>query len=258
MNRIDRLFDSNPKRLLSVYFCAGAPKLDGTVQVIKALDAAGVGMIEIGIPFSDPMADGPVIQAASSKALKNGMSLELLFRQLEGIRSETDIPLVMMGYLNPVYRFGFGNFCRRCSEVGVDGIIIPDLPFKDYMDEYRETAERYDLRMTMLITPETSPERIRLIDENSTGFIYMVSSASVTGEQKTFNDQKLSYFNRIASMNLKRPRMVGFGISNRQTFDAAADNASGGIVGSRFVMLLEKYQGDAEKAIFELKTDLGL
>lgn len=258
MNRIDRLFAENPKDLLSIYFCAGAPTLDGTAQVIRDLAANGVNMIEIGVPFSDPMADGPVIQDAATKALRNGMNLKLLFSQLENIRQDVDIPLVMMGYLNPVFRYGFENFCASCAKAGIDGIIIPDLPFKDYMEKYKAIADKYDIRMIMLITPETSEERIRLIDQHTSGFLYMVSSASTTGAQKDFNQTKLEYFHRIAGMNLSIPRMVGFGISNEQTFRAACDNAAGGIIGSRFVTLLEKYSGNAEKAICELKSDIGL
>lgn len=258
MNRIDRLFAGDPKGLLSIYFCAGAPTLDGTAGVIRSLAANGVNMIEIGIPFSDPMADGPVIQDAATKALRNGMSLKLLFEQLKDIRQDVDIPLVMMGYLNPVFKYGFENFCSSCKEVGIDGIIIPDLPFKDYMEQYKAIAEKYDLRMIMLITPETSEERVRLIDQHTSGFVYMVSSASTTGAQKDFNASKLEYFHRIAAMNLRIPRMVGFGISNKQTFDAACDNASGGIIGSRFVTLLEKHSGNADLAIKELKSDIGL
>lgn len=258
MNRIDRLFAENPKDLLSIYFCAGAPTLDGTAQVIRDLAANGVNMIEIGVPFSDPMADGPVIQDAATKALRNGMNLKLLFSQLENIRQDVDIPLVMMGYLNPVFRYGFENFCASCAKAGIDGIIIPDLPFKDYMEKYKAIADKYDIRMIMLITPETSEERIRLIDQHTSGFLYMVSSASTTGAQKDFNQTKLEYFHRIAGMNLRIPRMVGFGISNEQTFRAACDNAAGGIIGSRFVTLLEKYSGNAEKAICELKSDIGL
>ena len=165
MNRIDQLFSSKPQRLLSIYFCAGAPRPDGTADVIRTLAREGVDMIEVGIPFSDPMADGPVIQDAATKALRGGMTLEKLFKQLEGIRRDVDIPLILMGYLNPVFRFGFEAFCARCAEVGVDGIIIPDLPFKDYMESYKAVAERYGLRFIMLITPETSEERVRLIDE---------------------------------------------------------------------------------------------
>ena len=258
MNRIDRLFSDNPSRLLSVYFCAGAPRPDGTADVIRTLAKEGVDMIEIGIPFSDPMADGPVIQDAATKALRGGMTLERLFSQLEGIRADVDIPLILMGYLNPVFRYGFEAFCRRCREVGVDGMIIPDLPFKDYMENYKETAERYGLRFIMLITPETSEERIRLIDSNTSGFIYMVSSAATTGAQKDFDERKQEYFSRIEKMGLRIPRMVGFGISNKQTFDAACAHASGGIIGSRFVSLLDEYAGDAQKAIRRLKADIGV
>ena len=258
MNRIDRLFSDNPSRLLSVYFCAGAPRPDGTADVIRTLAKEGVDMIEIGIPFSDPMADGPVIQEAATKALRGGMTLERLFSQLEGIRADVDIPLILMGYLNPVFRYGFEAFCRRCREVGVDGMIIPDLPFKDYMENYKETAERYGLRFIMLITPETSEERIRLIDSNTSGFIYMVSSAATTGAQKDFDERKQEYFSRIERMGLRIPRMVGFGISNKQTFDAACAHASGGIIGSRFVSLLDEYAGDAQKAIRRLKADIGV
>ena len=258
MNRIDRLFSGSPQRLLSIYFCAGAPKPDGTADVIRTLAREGVAMIEVGIPFSDPMADGPVIQDAATKALRGGMTLDKLFSQLKGIRADVDIPLVLMGYLNPVFRYGFERFCRRCAEVGVDGMIIPDLPFKDYMENYKAVAERYGLRFIMLITPETSEERVRLIDANTSGFIYMVSSAATTGAQKDFDAQKQAYFQKIEQMHLRIPRMVGFGISNRQTFDAACAHAAGGIVGSRFVSLLDEAGGDALSAIRRLKSDLGI
>jgi tryptophan synthase alpha chain len=258
MNRIDRLFSGSPQRLLSIYFCAGAPTLDGTADVVRSLAREGVDMIEIGIPFSDPMADGPVIQDAATKALRNGMTLEKLFSQLEGIRRDVDIPLILMGYLNPVFRYGFEAFCKRCVEVGVDGMIIPDLPFKDYMESYKAVAERYGLRFIMLITPETSEERVRLIDAHTSGFIYMVSSAATTGAQKDFDAQKQAYFRRIEQMNLRIPRMVGFGISNKQTFDAACEHASGGIIGSRFVTLLDQAGGDATAAIRQLKADIGV
>ena len=257
MNRIDRLFQGDPRGLLSIYFCAGTPDPDGTAQVIRSLAAEGVDMIEIGIPFSDPMADGPVIQDAATKALRGGMTLRKLFSQLQGIREEVDIPLILMGYLNPIYRFGFDEFCRACKEVGVDGMIIPDLPFKDYMETYRDIAARYDLRVIMLITPETSEERVRLIDEHTSGFIYMVSSASTTGAQKDFDAAKQAYFKKIADLHLRIPRMVGFGISNRATFESACAHASGGIIGSRFVSLLEEEGGDAIRAIRRLKDDIG-
>ena len=263
MNRIDTLFGSNPKRLLSIYFCAGAPTLDGTADVIMTLEANGVNMIEVGMPFSDPMADGPVIQNAATKALKNGMSIRLLFEQLKDIRKQVNIPLILMGYLNPVFNFGFENFCKKCSEVGIDGMIIPDLPFKDYQEMYKPIADKYDLRFIFLITPETSEERIRLIDEHTSGFIYMVSSASTTGAQKDFNQAKQEYFKKIEDMNLRIPRMVGFGISNKQTFDAACAHACGGIIGSRFVTLLDQASAEesdpakaAQNAISQLKKDI--
>lgn len=255
MNRINQLFDTKKSKILSIYFCAGHPTLDSTRSVIKALEKNGIDMIEIGIPFSDPMADGPVIQEAATCALRNGMSLKRLFDQLEGIRREVTIPLILMGYLNPIMQFGFENFCRRCRECGIDGVIIPDLPFKDYMNDFKATAEAYDLKMIMLITPETSEERIRLIDDHTDGFIYMVSSAAITGAQKDFNEQKLAYFRRIEAMQLHTPRMIGFGISNRQTFESACAHASGAIIGSRFVSLLDE-ERDPERAIQRLLAAL--
>lgn len=240
MNRINQLFRKNPKELLSIYFCAGHPTTNSTASIIRTLEANGVSMIEIGIPFSDPMADGVVIQDAATKALRNGMSLQLLFEQLKDIRSDVKIPLVFMGYLNPILQFGFERFCQKCSECGIDGVIIPDLPFKEYQEEFRKTAEQYDIKVIMLITPETSEERVREIDNNTDGFIYMVSSAATTGVQNDFNAAKLEYFSKIDRMQLRNPRMIGFGISNRQTFESACQYSSGGIIGSRFVRLLEE------------------
>lgn len=256
MNRINQLFQTHPTDLLSIYFCAGCPTLEGTAEVIRTLERNGVNMIEIGIPFSDPMADGVVIQEAATRALRNGMSLRLLFDQLRHIRPEVSIPLILMGYLNPIMQFGFERFCQECVACGIDGVIIPDLPFRDYEADYKAIAQRYDLRVIMLITPETSEERIRLIDSHTDGFIYMVSSAATTGAQRDFNEQKQAYFRRIQAMNLRNPRMIGFGISNHQTFRAACDNAAGGIIGSRFVTLLNEAQGDAQQAIERLKQDL--
>lgn len=252
MNRINQLFSTKQKDILSIYFCAGFPTLEGTPSTIKVLEKKGINMIEIGIPFSDPMADGPVIQHAATRALKNGMTLKLLFDQLKDIRKEVQIPLVLMGYLNPIMQYGFKDFCRTCRETGIDGVIIPDLPFKDYMEEYRSIAEEQDVRIIMLITPETSEERIRLIDEHTDGFIYMVSSAAITGAQKDFNAQKQAYFQRIADMNLRNPRMIGFGISNKQTFETASAHAAGAIIGSKFVTLLDEEDGDTEKAADKL------
>ena len=252
MNRINQLFASKPQNLLSLYFCAGAPTLDGTADVIRAMQQKGIAMVEVGVPFSDPMADGPVIQDAATKALKNGMSLRLLFEQLKDIRKDVTIPLILMGYMNPVMQFGFERFCQKCVEVGIDGMILPDLPFKDYMEDYKPIADKYDLRIIMLITPETSEERIRFIDENTDGFIYMVSSAAITGAQKEFNEAKQAYFNKVHAMQLNHPTMIGFGISNKQTLQSAQANANGAIIGSKFVQLLDEAQGDANKALDQL------
>lgn len=256
MNRINQLFQDSPQNLLSIYFCAGCPTIDGTADVIRTLEKNGVDMIEIGIPFSDPMADGIVIQNAATCALRNGMSLRTLFEQLQNIRHDVHIPLILMGYLNPIIHFGFEAFCQKCSECGIDGVIIPDLPFREYEENYKAIAQRYDIRVIMLITPETSEKRIREIDNHTDGFIYMVSSAATTGAQKDFDKQKQAYFKKIQDMHLRNPRMVGFGISNRQTFDAACSYSSGAIIGSRFVTLLNEYEGDTQKAITHLKGDL--
>lgn len=259
MNRINHLFENQDGKILSLYFCAGAPTLDGTENVIRTLEQKGISLIEIGVPFSDPMADGPVIQDAATKALRNGMSLNKLFSQLKDIRKPgtngepaVQIPLILMGYLNPVMQFGFERFCQKCVEVGIDGMILPDLPFKDYMEDYKPIADKYDLRIIMLITPETSEERIRFIDENTDGFIYMVSSAAITGAQKEFNEAKQAYFNKVHAMQLKHPTMIGFGISNRQTLESAQANANGAIIGSKFVQLLDAVGGDAAVAADQL------
>ncbi len=241
MNRINNLFQTKHENLLSIYFCAGHPTLEGTVQVIETLEQKGIDMIEIGIPFSDPMADGPVIQDAATKALRNGMTLRTLFSQLENIRETVQMPLILMGYMNPIYQFGYEAFFAECERIGIDGTIIPDLPFKDYMDEVKPIADRHDIRVIMLITPETSDERIRFIDNNTDGFIYMVSSAAITGTQREFDAAKQAYFNHVNSMQLHNPRMIGFGISNKQTLQSALANANGAIIGSKFVGLLEQH-----------------
>ncbi len=253
MNRITNLFNTKKDGILSVFFTAGYPNLDDTTKILKELQHKGIDMVEIGIPFSDPMADGPVIQEASTEALRNGMSLHVLFDQLKDIRKEVHIPVILMGYLNPVMQFGFEAFCRKCVETGVDGMIIPDLPFADYMADYKAIADRYDLKMIMLITPETSEARIRLIDEHTSGFIYMVSSASTTGAQQDFDKQKQAYFHRIDRMGLRNPRLVGFGISNKATFEAAAAKSSVAIIGRKFIQLLksEPAIGGAVEALLD-------
>lgn len=232
------MFQQKKENILSVYFTAGYPRLDDTGRVMQALEEVGVDMLEIGVPFSDPMADGPVIQASGTQALRNGMSVKTLFSQLEDIRNSVTIPLVLMGYLNPILQFGFENYCKRAAACGIDGLIIPDLPFVEYLENYKPVADRYGLHMIMLITPETSEERIRLIDDQTSGFIYMVSSASVTGSRNSFGEENLAYFRRVNAMGLKNPRLIGFGISNRETFDAACREAAGAIIGSRFIALL--------------------
>src|SRR5574344_2702376 len=239
MNRINKFFsEGKDKKLLSLYFCAGYPTFEGTAEVIKTLERRGISMIEVGIPFSDPMADGPVIQNAATKALRNGMTLRKLFGQLKPIKDEVKIPLILMGYLNVIMQYGIEEFCKSCVECDVSGAILPDLPFKDYMETFKPIADKYDIRIIMLITPETSEERIRFIDEHTSGFIYMVSSASITGAQKNFDDAKQECFEGINAMKRRNPRMIGFGISNKQTLESAQDNAAGAIIGSKFVTLL--------------------
>jgi len=254
MNRINQLFNNKQKNILSVYFTAGYPKPEDTVPVLKALQSNGIDLVEIGIPFSDPIADGPVIQQSSHIALQNGMSIRKLFSQLTDIRAQINIPLVMMGYLNPVMQFGFENFCRECSRVGVDGMIIPDLPMSDYLNEYKSVAEKYGLKFIFLITPETSAERIREIDDNTAGFIYMVSSAAVTGTQQSF-DTRITYFNRINAMNLRNPRLIGFGVSNKATLEMVNQHASGAIIGSAFIKALNEH-AEIEIAVKNLLNNL--
>lgn len=239
MNRIDQKFKED-KKLLSIYFSAGHPKLDDTVPILKNLQTAGVDMVEIGLPFSDPLADGPTIQESSTKALHNGMTTETLFSQLENIREFIDIPLVLMGYFNPMMQYGIEKFCQRCQTIGIDGLIIPDLPVDVYHEKYKALFDRYGLYNMFLITPQTPVERIRYIDKVSNGFIYMVSSASVTGAKNTFGKTQTDYFDRIAKMDLTTPTVVGFGISNAETYQAATAHAKGAIIGSAFIQFLEK------------------
>ncbi len=239
MNRINKKL-SEDKKLLSIYFTAGYPSLNDTATVIKKLEDNGVDMIEIGLPFSDPLADGPTIQDSSTAALKNGMTTQKLFEQLEGIRDTVSIPLIIMGYFNPMMQYGVEAFCKKCAELGIDGLIIPDLPVAEYDEHYRATFEKYGLINVFLITPQTSEERIRFIDSVSNGFIYMVSSASVTGSTSGFGNTQESYFNRIEAMNLKNPQIVGFGINNAETFTQATTKAKGAIIGSAFIKMITK------------------
>lgn len=240
MTRITQLFNHKPDRILSVYFCAGHPNLHSTIPTLQALQDAGIDIVEIGIPFSDPMADGPVIQDAAAKALRNGMSLNRLFQQLSNVRQHVHIPLLLMGYLNVISHFGFEPFCRQCKECGIDGAIIPDLPLDIYLRDYKPIADRHGLSIVMLITPETSDERIRLIDRHTDGFIYQVSTDATTGAQPSFGPATLSYFRRIQAMQLRNPTLVGFGVSNHATYSAACRHAAGAIIGSAFVKLLDR------------------
>lgn len=234
MNRIQQKLQED-KKLLSIYFSAGYPNVNDTVQIIQDLENSGVDMIEIGLPFSDPLADGPTIQESSTQALYNGMTTKLLFEQLKDIRQTVKIPLIIMGYFNPMLQYGVEEFCQKCAEIGIDGLIIPDLPVAIYAENYKAIFEKYGLINVFLITPQTSDERIRFIDSVSNGFIYMVSSASVTGSQSGFGNTQEDYFKRIAAMNLKNPQIVGFGISDKTTFNQATQFAKGAIIGSAFI-----------------------
>ena len=239
-NRINQLFQNKKENILSVYFTAGYPELNDTVSIIQNLVKNGADLIEIGMPFSDPVADGPVIQNSSTIALKNGMSIKLLFEQLANIRESVNIPLILMGYLNPVIQYGVEKFCQKCQEVGIDGLILPDLPLSVYEEEFKVVFEQYGLHNILLITPQTSEARIRQIDEASSGFIYMVSSSSTTGAKDKFSDFHQEYFDRVNQLNLKNPRLIGFGISNHETFRNACKYASGAIIGSAFVKALDQ------------------
>ncbi|MCC9071355.1 tryptophan synthase subunit alpha [Flavobacterium sp. F-65] len=239
MNRINQKLQED-KKILSIYFSAGYPNLNDTVQIIQDLEKNGIDMIEIGLPFSDPLADGPTIQASSTQALHNGMTTQVLFNQLENIRESVKIPLIIMGYFNPILQYGVEEFCKKCAAIGIDGLIIPDLPVDVYAEQYKATFEKYGIINVFLITPQTSDERIKFIDSVSNGFIYMVSSASVTGSQSGFGATEESYFERIANMNLKSPQVIGFGISNKETFNQATKFAKGAIIGSAFIKHLSE------------------
>ena len=239
MNRIKEKLKADHK-LLSIYFTAGFPEIDDTEKIIKDLEKSGVDFIEIGLPFSDPLADGPTIQESSTKALKNGMTTKKLFEQLDGIREKVKIPLIIMGYFNPILQYGVEEFCKKCQQCGIDGLIIPDLPVDVYNEKYRAMFEKYGLTNVFLITPQTPDERIQFIDSVSDGFIYMVSSASVTGSTSGFGDKTREYFRRIDELKLKNPQIVGFGIKDKETFDEATEYAKGAIIGSAFIKYVDK------------------
>lgn len=257
INRINQLFNQKKGGILSVYFTAGYPGINDTAEIIHALQAAGADLVEIGIPYSDPVADGPTIQHSSTAALKNGMSIKLLFEQLKNIRADINMPLIMMGYINPILQFGVEDFCRRCEETGIDGLILPDLPMAEYMSDYKSTFEKYGLKNIFLITPQTSESRIREIDSNTDGFIYMVSSASITGAKDKISDEQIAYFKRIKEMGLKNPTLIGFGISNKETFDMACLHSSGAIIGSAFVKVLGEAKDLRQAVDFYIKSVKG-
>ncbi|MEM9823987.1 MAG: tryptophan synthase subunit alpha [Bacteroidota bacterium] len=248
MNRIQSLFNRKNKDILNIYFTAGYPQLEDTATIITALEEAGVDLIEVGMPYSDPMADGPTIQESGQVAIDNGMTLATLFEQLKRLRASSDVPLIMMGYFNQVMQYGEVAFLSKCQEIGIDALILPDLPLDVYEAQYQELFEKYNLKIIFLITPQTSEERIRKVDELSNAFIYMVSNASITGAKSGITDGQLAYFKRINQMNLKNPRLIGFGISNHDTFSTACQYANGAIIGSAFIRAL-KGSSDLSKTV---------
>lgn len=239
MNRLNKLFQNKKEPLLSIYFTAGYPQLNSTLDIACAVEKAGADFIEIGFPYSDPLADGPVIQNSSQKALQNGMNLKVLFEQLKELRKRVSIPVLLMGYVNPVLQYGVKNFCDSCAKAGVDGVIVPDLPLDEYESFYKDYFISNNLSNIFLVTPQTSEDRIRKIDELSNGFIYLLSSSSTTGKNLTVSDEADAYFSRIRDMKLKNSTMIGFGISDRKSFNKAAEYTRGAIVGSAFVKFLD-------------------
>lgn len=255
MKRVNELFAKKTKEILSVYFTAGFPERDSTMQILSALEESGVDMVELGMPFSDPLADGPVIQHSSEVAIKNGMNLDLLFAQTAEMRKKVSIPVVLMGYLNPVMQYGAEKFLKRMAENGFDALILPDLPLREYESEYKELFQKYGLTNIFLVTPQTAAERVRRIDAASDGFIYLVSSASTTGAKDKFGGEQENYFRRIASYGLKNPLLAGFGISNRETFTQACAHTSGAIVGSAFIKALA-HNGDIKSTVSNFVNSL--
>ncbi len=240
MNRIETLFQQQPKGNLNIYFTAGYPDVDSMPQIIQELSDSGADLIEIGLPYSDPLADGETIQQSSAVALKNGMTLPLFFEQLKDIREKTSVPLLIMGYLNQLIQYGLENFCQKAKEVGIDGLIIPDMPLYTYENEYRSIIKKYNLDMVFLVTPRTSDERIRKIDALSSGFVYLVADSSITGKQGKISTEQIDYFKRIQNMNLINPTLIGFGIADHESFETACRYSNGAIIGSAFIRSLAK------------------
>jgi len=260
MNRINQLFKEKQGNILSIYFTAGYPTLNSTLDIAEALEKAGADFLEIGVPYSDPLADGPVIQNSSMKAIENGMTVKVLFEQLKDLRKRVSIPVLLMGYVNPVLQYGVENFCKSCEEVGVDGTIVPDLPMYEYEELYKDCYDKHKLSNIFLITPTTSEDRIRKIDDLSNGFIYLLSSSSTTGKNLSVSTNTEDYFARIKAMELKNPTMVGFGISDNKSFSKASEYAKGAIVGSAFVRLLgeENYLDKIPDFVSSLKGEKAL
>jgi len=239
MNRINKLFQKKNKKILSIYFTAGYPRINDSVDIIKALDKNGVDMIEVGIPFSDPIADGPIIQNSSTIAIKNGMNMSLLFDQLKNIRSTTQIPIILMGYINPIIQFGYDKFVNKLIDCGVDGVILPDLPLLEYKKELKPFFDKNNLSFISLISPNTSIERVKEIDQISDGFLYVVSSSSITGQNNLFDANQIKYFNSLNNIFLKNPKIIGFGISDKKSFDMACNYSNGAIIGTKFINSLD-------------------
>ena len=261
MNRIVELFQNKDKDILNIYFTAGYPKLEDTKDIILALEASGVDLVEIGMPYSDPLADGPTIQESGTAAIKNGMTLDLLFSQIEATRKQSDLPMVMMGYFNQVMQYGEERFFKKAAEVGIDGLILPDLPVFEYEQYYKQIVEDLGLVVSFLITPQTSLDRIRKIDDLTKGFIYMVSNSSITGAKSGISDAQLAYFNRINAMDLQNPRLIGFGISNNETFRTACNYSNGAIIGSAYIKALAKGQDvklTTQEFVEMVRTEVGV
>lgn len=250
MTRLEQLFSNKPSDICNIYFTAGFPNLHDTEKIILTLEKAGVDMVEIGMPYSDPLADGETIQQSGSVALKNGMTLQILFEQIERVRQKSQIPLVMMGYFNQVMQYGEEAFFKKCNEVGIDGLILPDLPAAIYEADYQKLMIQNNLNNIFLITPQTPDDRIKYLDSLSSGFVYMVADASVTGKQKDISNQQIEYFQRIEGLQLNNPRLIGFGIADHQSFSTACKYSNGAIIGSAFIRALEKSE-NIEATIFE-------
>jgi len=250
MNKITQVFKEKKENILSVYFSAGYPNLEDTPVIMKSLQKAGADLIEVGIPFSDPVADGPTIQESNKIALDNGITLKKILKQLKQVKDDIQVPVILMGYLNPIYQYGLDKFCADCDVAGVSGLIIPDLPMKEYIETYKAVFQQYELANIFLITPQTAEDRIRIIDANTEGFIYMVSSSSTTGAKEGLTDEQIAYFMRVQNMKPRSPMLIGFGISDHQSFKQASSYANGAIIGSAFIKVL-KASNNLEKDIME-------